>query len=134
MSLRVQINPKVEEKFREAAMKRFGYGKGALSKAAEEAILKWLSTTEKEPANFEGDPVKAIEGLLRDVDVDSVTLQHETQKVWAKKVLTHLPYWHKHFFRNPSFIQVKKSRTMRGFRFSSPFSGTMRRWRILRAR
>lgn len=92
MPLRVQINPKVEEKFREAAMKRFGYGKGALSKAAEEAILKWLSTTEKEPANFEGDPVKAIEGLLRDVNVDSVTLQHETQKVWAKKVLTHLPY------------------------------------------
>jgi hypothetical protein len=42
MSLRVQINPKVEEKFREAAMRRFGYGKGALSKAAEEAILKWL--------------------------------------------------------------------------------------------
>jgi hypothetical protein len=92
MSLRVQINPKVEEKFREAALKRFGYGKGALSKAAEEAILKWLSTTEKEPANFEGDPVKAIEGLLRDVNLDSVTLQHETQKVWAKKALTHVPY------------------------------------------
>ena len=91
MSLRVQINPKVEEKFREAAMKRFGYGKGALSKAAEEAILKWLSTTEKEPSKFEGDPVKAIEGLLKDVNVDSVTLQHETQKVWAKKVLTHVP-------------------------------------------
>ena len=91
MSLRVQINPKVEEKFREAAMKRFGYGKGALSKAAEEAILKWLSTTEKEPANFEGDPVKAIEGLLKHVNVDSVTLQHETQKLWAKKVLTHVP-------------------------------------------
>ena len=91
MSLRVQINPKVEEKFREAAMKRFGYGKGALSKAAEEAILKWLSTTEKEAVNFEGDPVKSIEGLLKDVNVDSVTLQHETQKVWAKKVLTHVP-------------------------------------------
>jgi hypothetical protein len=88
MSLRVQINPKVKEKFREAAMKRFGYGKGALSKAAEEAILKWLSTTEKEFINFEGDPVKAIERLLKDVNVDSVTLQHETQKVWAKKVLT----------------------------------------------
>ncbi len=85
MSLRVQINPKVEEKFREAAMKRFGYGKWALSKAAEEAILKWLSTTEKEPVNFEGDPVKALEGLLKDIKVDSVTLQHETQKVWAKK-------------------------------------------------
>ena len=91
MSLRVQINPKVEEKFREAAMKRFGYGKGALSKAAEEAIIKWLSSTEKEVADFEGDPVKAIEGLLKDVNVDSVTLQHETQKIWAKKVLTHVP-------------------------------------------
>ncbi len=91
MSLRVQINAKLEQRFREAAMKRFGYGKGALSKAAEEAILKWLSTTEKESAPFEGDPVKAIEGLLKDVDANSVTLQHETQKLWAKKVLTHVP-------------------------------------------
>jgi hypothetical protein len=48
-------------------MKRFGYGKGSLSKAAEEAILKWLSTTEKESALFEGDSVKAIEGLPKDL-------------------------------------------------------------------
>jgi hypothetical protein len=88
MSLRVQIDPKIENKFREAAMKKFGYGKGALSKAAEEAILNWVAN-EKEKPVFEGDPVKAIEGLLKDVDVDSVTLQHEAQKVWAKKVLEH---------------------------------------------
>ncbi len=91
LSLRVQINPEVEEKFREAAMKRFGYGKGALSKAAEEAILRWLSTSGKKPANFVGDPVKAIEGLLRDVTADSLTVQHEAQKIWAKKVLNHVP-------------------------------------------
>ena len=48
-------------------MKKFGYGKGALSKAAEEAILNWVSC-EKESPVFEGDPVKAIEGLLKDVD------------------------------------------------------------------
>ena len=90
MSLRVQISAKLEQKFRETAMKRFGYGKGALSKAAEEAILNWISTVEKEKVDFEGDPVKAIEGLLRDVDMDSVTLQHETQKLWAKKVLNHV--------------------------------------------
>jgi hypothetical protein len=88
MSLRVQIDPKLENKFREAAMKKFGYAKGALSKAAEEAILNWVSS-EKDKPIFEGDPVKAIEGLLRDINVDSVTLQHETQKVWAKKVLNH---------------------------------------------
>jgi len=90
MSLRVQLNNKLEHKFRETAMKRFGYAKGALSKAAEEAILNWISTVENQNTNFEGDPVKAIEGLLRDVSVDSVTLQHETQKLWAKKVLDHV--------------------------------------------
>jgi hypothetical protein len=88
MSLRVQIDPKLEQKFRETAMKKFGYGKGALSKAAEEAIINWVSTQSEKPA-FEGDPVKAIEGLLKDLDIDSVTLQHDTQKVWAKKVLEH---------------------------------------------
>jgi hypothetical protein len=89
MSLRVQIDPKVERKFRESAMKKFGYGKGALSKAAEEAIVNWISS-EKETPIFEGDPVKAIEGLLKGIDIDSVTLQHETQKIWAKKVLEHV--------------------------------------------
>ena len=44
MSLRVQIDPKLEHKFREAAMKKYGYAKGSLSKAAEEAILNWLPT------------------------------------------------------------------------------------------
>jgi hypothetical protein len=33
--LRFQIKEKLRREFREAAMKRFGYGKGALSKAAE---------------------------------------------------------------------------------------------------
>ena len=82
MSLRVQIDPILERKFRETAMKKFGYGKRALSKAAEEAILNWISS-QKETPIFEGDPVKAIEGLLKDVDMDSVTLQHETQKLWV---------------------------------------------------
>jgi hypothetical protein len=86
MSLRVQIDPKLERKFRETAMKKFGYGKGALSRAAEEAIMNWISC-QREPPVFEGDPVKAIEGLLKGINMDSVTLQHETHKLWAKKVL-----------------------------------------------
>jgi len=47
-------------------MKKFGYGKGALKKAAEEAILKWISTVELEEIKFEEDPVEAIEGLLQE--------------------------------------------------------------------
>lgn len=87
MTLRFQIDQKLERKFREAAMKRFGYGKGALSKAAEEAIMKWISTIEKDNLSFEGDPVEAIEGLLSDINIDSVELQHEAKKIWALKVL-----------------------------------------------
>jgi uncharacterized protein YggL (DUF469 family) len=87
MSLRIHIDQNLERKFREAAMRRFGYGKGALSKAAEEAILKWISTVESESLSFEGDPVEAIDGLLSDIDIDSVELQHETTKIWALKVL-----------------------------------------------
>jgi hypothetical protein len=91
MSLRVQINQKLELKFREAAMKRFGYGKGALSKAAEEAIMDWVSAMEKEELSFEGDPVDAIDGLLSDIEIDSVKLQHEAKKIWTLKVLKNVP-------------------------------------------
>ncbi|MGD0329656.1 MAG: hypothetical protein ABSB40_04315 [Nitrososphaeria archaeon] len=87
MTLRVQIDKKLEQKFRELAMKRFGYAKGALSKAAEEAFTQWTSMQENEKLSFEGDPVEAIDGLLSDVDIDSVELQHEAKKIWAIKVL-----------------------------------------------
>ncbi len=71
-------------------MKKFGYGKGALSKAAEEAIMNWVSTITKDTQNFEGDPVEAIDGLLANVDITSVKLQHETPKLWTKKVMQHV--------------------------------------------
>ncbi len=54
-----QMNPRVnmgeirgvvprdaEEKFRRLAMKKFGYGKGSLSKALEEALMIWISQYE----------------------------------------------------------------------------------------
>ncbi len=53
--------------------------------------LKLVINSEGENPNFEGDPVKAIEGLLKDVQMDSVTLQHESSKLWAKKVQSHVP-------------------------------------------
>ncbi|MBI5253159.1 MAG: hypothetical protein HY930_01995 [Euryarchaeota archaeon] len=88
--IRVQLSKRVEKKFRETAMKRFGYGKGALSKAAEEAFQKWLaSPREKEEAKFKDDPVKAIEGLLAGVKIESVELQHMARKLWAGKYVPH---------------------------------------------
>ena len=84
--IRAKIDKRLERKFRELAMKRFGYGKGALSKAVEEAILKWVSLVGGKEVVFEGDPVEAIDGLLSDVNIDSVKLQHKIKEIWMGKV------------------------------------------------
>jgi len=36
------VSAEVEERFRRLAMRKFGYGKGSLSKALEEALLHWI--------------------------------------------------------------------------------------------
>jgi hypothetical protein len=41
--IKVYISDDVERKFREAAMRLYGYGRGSLSTASEKAILAWLS-------------------------------------------------------------------------------------------
>lgn len=87
--LRIQIRRDLEARFREAAMRRFGYSKGALSRAAEEAIEKWLSSVEG--VVFEGDPVKAIEGLLSNIKVGSVELQHSAVKSWFEAASENVP-------------------------------------------
>ncbi len=85
MPLRVQIDKELEHRFRELARKRFGCTKGALSEAAEEAFTLWTSTNEEK--KFAKDPVDAIDGLLSNVDIDSVKLQHKTTEIWARKAL-----------------------------------------------
>lgn len=84
--IRAEIDERLERRFRELAMRRFGYGKGALTKAVEEAILRWVSSFE-EVAAFEGDPIEAIEGILSGIDMDSVSLQHKISDLWFSKVL-----------------------------------------------
>ncbi|HUB92841.1 MAG TPA: nucleotidyltransferase domain-containing protein [Candidatus Saccharimonadales bacterium] len=39
---KIYISDRIDAQFREAAMKRFGYGRGSISLAAEEAIVQWL--------------------------------------------------------------------------------------------
>ncbi|MFY3740030.1 MAG: hypothetical protein HMLIMOIP_000455 [Candidatus Nitrosomirales archaeon] len=82
MALRVNVDEDLEIKFREAAMRKFGFSKGSLSQAAEEAIRLWLASTSK--GKFEGDPVEAIDGILSDIKMDSVKMQHLASKLWSK--------------------------------------------------
>jgi len=54
------------QKFREAAMRKFGYGRGSLSVAAREAISKWLEGEglKRGKEGFE-EVVKEVAGLWR---------------------------------------------------------------------
>ncbi len=40
---KIYVSDNVDKRLRESAMKKFGYGRGSISKAAEEAIIQWLS-------------------------------------------------------------------------------------------
>lgn len=42
-TLRGQVPEKIEREFRKLAMEKFGYGKGSLSKALEEAVKEWVT-------------------------------------------------------------------------------------------
>ncbi|HUI00478.1 MAG TPA: hypothetical protein VLX56_02470 [Nitrososphaerales archaeon] len=86
-SIKVVIGDGVEKEFRRVAMKRYGYGKGALSEAAEAALSEWSSREDTEvslPPGLE-DPASAIEGLLKHVKASSVELQHEATKIRVKR-------------------------------------------------
>lgn len=86
-SLKVTIDDEAEERFRRAAMKKFGYGKGALSKAAEAALDEWASKVDFPSNRIEiPDPVEAIKGILKTArGSTSVELQHEVSKMRARK-------------------------------------------------
>jgi hypothetical protein len=47
--LKIYLSDSLNEKFRRIAMSVHGYGRGSLSKAAEEAFTKWCSEHELRP-------------------------------------------------------------------------------------
>ena len=91
VQFKVMLPPAVEQRFREAAMRRFGYRKGALGKAAEWALADWAKNNKVVAASAKGisDPVKAIEGLLAGVPYTSVELQHKAGEWRAKRYAAH---------------------------------------------
>jgi phage-related protein len=85
--IKARINKRIEKKFRELTMRMFGRGKEANDKAVEDAILKWISQVEKEQIFFEKDPVEMIEGILSEIESESVDLQHKIGDIWVSKLL-----------------------------------------------
>ncbi len=89
--IKVYISDEVERKFREVAMRLYGYRKGSLSIASENAISTWLSQVSEvlEIAGSIEDPVEAIYGMLAHVKRSGVELQHEAGEIRAKKAMEH---------------------------------------------
>jgi len=83
-SIKIQISDITEKKFRELAMRRYGFAKGSISEAAENAISGWVRQNDKEEVQailYEErikDPVAAIKGMLKHVKKSSVELRHDT--------------------------------------------------------
>jgi hypothetical protein len=89
--IKVQVSERTEKRFREVAMKRFGYGKGSLSLAAERAFTRWIAREEPmdDLLSDIDDPIDAIEGVLAHVKKGSVALQHEATRIRARRALIH---------------------------------------------
>ena len=63
MVLKFELEEDLENKFREAAMKKFGYSKGSLQKASKEALRTWVMLQSNKLPKAE-DPFKLVEGIL----------------------------------------------------------------------
>ncbi len=84
--VKVMVPEQTEERFRKSAMERFGYCRGSLSKAAEEAFNLWAEDDEfAAQVGALGDPIAAIEGMLKNVKKSSVELQHEIARIRSEK-------------------------------------------------
>jgi hypothetical protein len=76
--LKVNIEEELLRKFKEEAMKRFGYTKGALTIAAREALKKWLeSDIEKE---------KRLEKFYKTLDEAAGIWTDEEGSKFVKKI------------------------------------------------
>lgn len=83
--LRVQLREETAKEFRKTAMEMFGYSKGSLSHAAEKAFGEWIERIEILKEKSHKSPTEKIRGLIRDIKIDSVELQHMASKIIAKK-------------------------------------------------
>ena len=88
MVLKVELEKELEHKFREIAMRKYGYVKGSLQKATKEALSSWVIQQSTKIPKVE-DPFKLVEGMLSHLKgkKTSVQLQHEAVKLWARKYL-----------------------------------------------
>ncbi|MHA1143514.1 MAG: hypothetical protein ACTSRW_02185 [Candidatus Helarchaeota archaeon] len=83
MTIRIKLPEEIELKFREIAMKKYGFGKGSLTKAATHAIIQWIAFNDK--INPVEKPTDELKGMLKNVKGTSLDLQHEASSLFLKR-------------------------------------------------
>jgi hypothetical protein len=86
MVLKFELEEELEQRFRETAMRKYGYAKGSLQKASKEALSEWIHQQPTKIPKVK-DPFKLVEGILSHLKgkKTSVELQHEAKKLWTKQ-------------------------------------------------
>lgn len=86
MVLKFEFESGFEQRFREAAMKRYGFAKGSLKKATQEALGSWVSQHSGRIPKEE-NPFALVEGILVRLKgrKSSVQLQHEAGELWSAR-------------------------------------------------
>ena len=85
--VKIYLPDELKKEFKKRSMETFGYGRGSISKAAEQAIRMW--TSEKETVGREHpeeteNSVHILRGMLKGEKESSVELQHKARKLRAK--------------------------------------------------
>ena len=86
--IKVYVSNKTEEKFRKASMTVFGYRKGSLSTAAEQAFEQWSNNVKavEKILDIPKDPVAALKSITIKAKGSSVELQHKSSKIRVQKL------------------------------------------------
>ncbi|HZX20227.1 MAG TPA: hypothetical protein VFF13_04385 [archaeon] len=82
-TLRAQVKEKKVKIFREKAMKKFGHEKGAISKAVNDAIDKWLDYEENKSAKRKLT-ASDIRGLFSATHESSIGAQKKAVKMFGE--------------------------------------------------
>lgn len=76
-TLKVQVRKEKSQRVREIAMRRFGYAKGSVSKALDEALDEWVAKNDAKKSNSFPPEWERLRGALKDIKMSSVELQHK---------------------------------------------------------
>lgn len=88
MSIMVNLDYELEQRFRSNAMKKFGYGKGAITEAVEEAFGLWVSSVDK--TDIKEVPLESLIGLMSHVkNKTGVEIQHEAKDLFVQREFKH---------------------------------------------